>query len=115
MKTILTKINRFNPLKNKVLPLIILCLVLNACTLLNPTITKSKYNQVKTGMALSEVEKIIGKPGETTAEFAVAIPGVPNFPNGNQAFYQWKNADGGSMSAVFINDKLVFKSQANLQ
>lgn len=103
-------------IRNKALTLIILPLLVSACTLNNPSVTKAKYDQVQTNMTGSEVEKIIGHPGESTAETAFSIPGVPTLPIGNkQAVYQWKNTDGSAMTAVFIDDKLVFKAQVNLK
>ncbi|GET37455.1 hypothetical protein [Microseira wollei] len=104
------------PFTNKIVPLIILPLIVSACTLNSPSVTKAKYDQVKTGMTVSEIEKIIGKPGESSGEISFTIPGVPNLPSGNkQAIYQWKNPDGSAMTGVFVDDKLVFKVQVNLK
>jgi hypothetical protein len=104
---------------SKALFLVTLCLFLNACSQLNifnPTVTKEKYDNVKTGMTRTEVEKIVGKPGETTSDFSFEIPGLPNSPiKGEQAFYQWKNEDGSTMNAMFVNGKLLFKTQSNLK
>jgi outer membrane biogenesis lipoprotein LolB len=94
--------------KHKALLLIILSFVVNACTLINPRVTKHHYEQIQTGMTLSQVQNIVGLPGETTA--AVSLPVA-----GEQAFYHWKNPDGSSMTAVFVNDKLVVKNQLNLK
>ena len=103
--------------KHKVLPLIILSLVLNACTLINPnTVTKAKYDQIQTGMTIEQVQRIIGKPGEVSGEMAFNLPGVPNVPiGGQQAVYHWNNPDGSSMTALFINDKLFLKNEFNLK
>ena len=100
-------------IRDKALPVIILSLAITACTLINPTVTKAKYDQIQLGMSLSQTQDIVGKPGETTAEIAFGVP-YPQL-EGKQAFYQWKNPDGSSMIAVFINDKLVFKNQVNLK
>jgi hypothetical protein len=94
--------------RHKALLLIILSLLVNACTLISPRVTKANYDQVQTGMSLSQVQDIIGKPGELTTEISVPI-------GGQQAFYHWKNPDGSSMTAVFIGDKLVLKNQVNLK
>jgi len=94
--------------RHKALLLIILSLVVNACTLISPRVTKAKYDQVQTGMALSQVQDIIGKPGELTTEISVPT-------GGPQAFYHWKNPDGSSMTAIFLNGKLVLKNQINLK
>lgn len=106
----------------KALLLIILSLVVNACTLISPTITKAKYDRVETGLTLSQVQDIMGKPGEASAEISFNIPsisvspGISNQPIGvKPAVYQWKNPDGSLMTAVFMNDKLVAKSQVNLK
>jgi outer membrane protein assembly factor BamE (lipoprotein component of BamABCDE complex) len=88
--------------------LILLSLVVNACTLISPRVTKAKYDQVQTGMTLSQVQDIIGKPGELTTEISVPT-------GGSQAFYHWKNPDGSSMTAIFLNGKLVLKNQINLK
>jgi hypothetical protein len=94
--------------RHKALLLIILSLVVNACTLISPRVTKAKYDQVQTGMTLSQVQDIIGKPGELTTEISVPT-------GGPQAFYHWKNPDGSSMTAIFLNGKLVLKNQINLK
>ena len=101
---------------------IILSLVVNACTLINPKITKAQYDRLETGMALSKVQEIVGKPGEASAEVSFNIPNISVSPDvSNQpmgvkpAVYQWKNPDGSSMTAVFMNDKLVLKTQVNLK
>ena len=88
--------------------LILLSLVVNACTLISPRVTKANYDQVQTGMSLSQVQDIIGKPGELTTEISVPT-------GGPQAFYHWKNPDGSSMTAIFLNGKLVLKNQINLK
>ncbi len=111
------------PPRHKPLLLIIfLSLVVNACTLINPTITKAKYDRVQTDMTLSQVQDLMGKPGENSAEISVKIPsvsglpGVPNLPvEVKPGVYHWKNADGSSMTAIFIKDRLVGKSQVNLK
>jgi hypothetical protein len=73
-------------------------------------------------MTLSQVQDIMGKPGENSAEISVNIPslsglpGVSNLPVGvKPGIYHWKNADGSSMTAIFINDRLVAKTQVNLK
>lgn len=108
--------------KKLILELIILSFVLTACNLINPTITKASYDRVQTGMTISQVRDIVGKPGENSAEIAVNVPNLsiyPGFPNlpteVKPAVYQWKNPDGSSMTAIFVNDKLVAKSQINLK
>lgn len=105
--------------------LLIICflsLLVNACTLINPKITKEKYDRVQTGMTLPQVQEIMGKPGENSAEISFNIPSVSVSPGGSNlpvgvkpAVYQWKNPDDSSMTAVFVNDKLVAKTQLNLK
>ncbi len=103
-------------LRERALSTIILAVVLNACTLNSSTITKDKYEQVQTGMTLAQVQNIMGKNGETTGELSFNIPGMTSSPiEGKQAVYQWKNHDGSSMTAVFINDKLILKTELNLK
>jgi hypothetical protein len=111
------------PARHKSLLLIIFfSLVVNACTLINPTITKAKYDRVQTDMTLSQVQDIMGKPGENSAEISVnipsliSLPGVSNLPLGvKPGIYHWKNPDGSSMTAIFINDRLVAKTHVNLK
>lgn len=78
--------------------------MVNACTLINPKISKRQYDQLETGMTLSQVQHIMGKPGENSAEIY-----------SNTSVYQWKNPDGSSVTAVFVNDKLAVKTQVNLK
>lgn len=108
--------------KNGILKLILLSFVLTACNPINPTITKANYDCVQTGMTMFQVRDIMGKSGEISAEIAVNVPNVsisPGFPNLptelKPAVYQWRNPDGSSMTAIFVNDKLVAKSQINLK
>ena len=110
------------PVSYKVLLLIIVSGLVNACTLINSTITKAKYDRVETGMTLSQVQNIAGKLGEASAEVSFNIPSISVSPGlSNQsmgikpAVYQWKNPDGSLMTAIFMNDKLVAKSQVNLK
>jgi hypothetical protein len=60
-------------------------------------VSMAKYEQVKTGMALAEVEKILGKGIETSRMDAMGTTTVS---------YNWKNSNGSSMSAVFQIDIL---------
>jgi len=116
MKSIISKKISLRQASYKVFLLVTLGLFLNACNLIKPTVTKAEYDQVKTGMTRAEVEKIVGKPGETTSDFSFEIPGLPNAPiKGEQAFYEWKNEDGSTMNAMFVNGKLLFKTQSNLK
>ena len=103
--------------RHKALPLIIiLSFLVNACNLINPTITKAKYDRLQTGMTRSQVQDIMGRPGEISADISFKLPPIPNLPSGGQqGIYQWKNPDGSLMTAVFINDQLVLKSQVNLK
>ena len=120
----------------KLLPVIILSIALNGCELFNQAVnnpiinqnqtstsqnqtvvvTKAQYDQVQNNMTLSEVEKIIGKPGQS-ADSSFSIPGSANQPavNSKQTYYQWVNPDGSLMIAIFVDDKLFFKSQVNLK
>lgn len=117
MNTIPKTITIFKKAKYKAFTLIALSLLINACTLINPnTVTKAKYDQIQTGMTLEQVQKVVGKPGEVTGEMSFNVPGVPDVPiGGQQALYHWKNPDGSSMTALFINDKLVLKTELNLK
>jgi hypothetical protein len=123
MDTIFRRIRMLKPARYKALLIIgFLSLLVNACTLISPKITKEKYDRVQTGMTLPQVQEIMGKPGENSAEISFNIPSVSVSPGASNlavgvkpAVYQWKNPDGGSMTAVFINDKLVLKNQVNLK
>ena len=64
----------------------------------------------------------MSKPGENSAEISFNIPSVSVSPAASNlavgvkpAVYQWKNPDGSSMTAIFVNEKLVAKSQINLK
>jgi hypothetical protein len=69
-------------------------------------VSMAKYEQVKTGMALAEVEKILGKGIETSRMDAMGTTTVS---------YNWKNSNGSSMSAVFQNDLVTSKMQFGLK
>ncbi len=122
MNSVFQKNTRLKSAIYQAITLAILSLVVNACTLINPTITKAKYDRVETDMTLSQVQDIMGNPGEASAEVSFNVPSV-SLSSGvsNQAIavkpsvYQWKNSDGSSMTAVFVNDKLVLKTQVNLK
>jgi hypothetical protein len=70
-------------------------------------LTKAKYEQIKDGMSLKEVNDILGKDGEETSSSKVGSTKI--------ATYKWSGEDYAYVFCNFTNDKLTFKSQANLK
>jgi hypothetical protein len=69
-------------------------------------ITLAKYEQIKTGMSIAEVEKILGKGEETHRMDANGITAVG---------YIWKNPTGSNITASFQNGQLNSKFHAGLK
>lgn len=70
-------------------------------------LTKAKYDQLKNGMSLKEVNDILGKSGEETSSSQVGSTKI--------ATYKWQGEDFEYIFCNFSNDKMTFKSQANLK
>jgi hypothetical protein len=71
------------------------------------SLTMDKYNQLKDGMAKSEVENILGSKG---TEFSSTSGGGYTF-----SVYQWRGEDYSSITITFKNDKVMSKSQYGLK
>lgn len=71
------------------------------------SLTMAKYNQLKTGMARSEVERILGGAGE---EISSTSGGGVNF-----SVNKWSGEDYASVIISFRNDKIMSKSQVGLK
>lgn len=82
----------------------ILCLA--GCGGVGATVTKAEFDQVQTGMSYSQVQAIIGDPGEKLSE--------TNMAGFSTVMYMWKNPTGSNMNAMFQNDKLISKAQISL-
>lgn len=67
----------------------------------------AKYEQVKSGMSVAEVEAVLGKGEELSR---IEMPNVPTTVS-----YIWKNPTGTNMTAVFQGDKLQSKAQFGLK
>jgi hypothetical protein len=70
-------------------------------------LTLEKYNQIKDGMSLKEVNDLLGKEGQESSSSKVGSTKI--------ATYKWQGNDYEYIFCNFTNDKLTFKSQANLK
>ena len=70
-------------------------------------LTLEKYNQIKDGMTLKEVNDLLGKDGQESSSSRVGSTKI--------ATYKWQGNDYEYIFCNFTNDKLTFKSQANLK
>jgi len=71
-------------------------------------VTKSKFDQIKTGMTLAQVEGILGKGTESTGA-AGAIAGLA----GSAKVVTWKDGDK-TITVTFANDKVVLTAASGL-
>ena len=71
-------------------------------------VTLSNYTQLKKGMSYAEVVKILGKEGTNTGA-KHSLPGT------KVVQYLWNGEDGGSMTALFQNNRLISKAQSGLK
>jgi len=76
--------------------------------LLDQVVHRAEYDRIEPGQSLMVVETIIGHPGEELSRTDLA--GAPT-----TVVYQWINADGSNMNAMFQNDRLVQKAQFGLK
>jgi hypothetical protein len=101
--------------------LLVSCLLLPACA--NKKVTKANFDQIKEGMTLADVEKILGK-GEkesgdgsgVAAQAGVAVGGVESMasrPNPDNSTYVWESGDK-KITVYFFQDKVRNKTQAGL-
>lgn len=70
-------------------------------------LTLEKYNQIKDGMSLKEVNDLLGKEGVESSSSKVGSTKIST--------YKWQGNDYEYIFCNFTNDKLTFKSQANLK
>lgn len=79
-----------------------------------PVVTMDEYTQIREGMTYSQVVSIIGASGEEVASNVIeGVPGV--MPTMRTTMYQWVNADGSNMNAMFQNGELIQKAQFGLR
>lgn len=71
-----------------------------------PVVTKAEYDQLREGMALEDVQRIIGASGEEQSRSDLA--GITT------VMYSWMNSNGSNMNAMFQNNKLITKAQFGL-
>lgn len=75
--------------------------------------TLEKFNRIQTGMPLHQVERIIGRPGETVSD--VTIGAGTQFETSN-AIYTFRAANGiANMTVQIQNGHVIGKSQIALE
>jgi hypothetical protein len=72
-----------------------------------PQLTMAKYNKIKSGMTYKQVVKLLGAEGRETSS--------TNANGTKTTTYKWQDGDIKFIFGNFTNDKLTFKSQANLK
>jgi len=70
-------------------------------------LTKAKFEQLKNGMSYKEVVSILGKEGEETSSSQVGKTTIRTM--------KWQGVNYEYIFVNFTNDKMTFKSQANLK
>ena len=90
-----------------------LCLLIPAC---KNRVTRANFDQIKEGMTLAEVEKILGKgtkeEGDGTgvaAQFGVAMPQAPTVGGGET--YKWER--GNNSITVTVRDGKVTSKRSS--
>jgi|GEM_PF-1310630 len=77
-------------------------------------VNRQQYDQLLPGMSYERAIEIVGRTA--TDSDASSFQGVGDLlPPTNAATCVWRNADGSTMVAVFVNDRLTFKGQKNLR
>jgi hypothetical protein len=71
-----------------------------------PVVTRAHYAQISEGMSYERVRGIIGNSGEEVSRATLA--------GHTTIMYQWMNANGSGMNAMFQNGRLVTKAQMGL-
>jgi hypothetical protein len=69
-------------------------------------INRDRFNQIKKGMTLKQVEEVIGSSGKLIADSTTS--------EGTGQVYSWKNPQGSNAIVEFKNGKVVAKVQAGL-
>ena len=71
-----------------------------------PVVTAAEFSQIRDGMTYQQVRDVIGAAGEQISRSRMV--GITT------VMYQWTNADGSNMNAMFQDDALVQKAQLGL-
>lgn len=90
------------------------CLFLQGC---EDQLTLANYNQIKTGQADYEVEKLLGGKGvkDETTGMSISGAGIASSSGGgSQVTFIWKGR-GKEVSVTFAGGKVVTKSQRGLE
>jgi hypothetical protein len=69
-------------------------------------INRDRFNKIKKGMTLKQVELVIGIPGKLIADSSTS--------EGTGQVYSWKNPQGSNAIVEFKNGKVAAKAQAGL-
>lgn len=75
-------------------------------------VTAQNYTDIKEGMKYSQVEEIIGSPGEEISRSKMDLGDGTSVLT---VMVQWQNPDGSNMNAMFQNNQLIQKAQYGLE
>lgn len=75
-------------------------------------VTLDKYNQVKIGMSLQQINQIMGFPGTQLTEGTTSRSATGEI---SAVSYGWSNPDGSRVSIVLINDKVSSVNEKGLR
>lgn len=100
----------------KIIYSLVLSFILAACS--RGVAIKAKYDALQYGMSYEEAVKVIGGAGNLANQKRLT-PGVPRAGEKEEDVsylktYEWKNPNGTTITAVFLNNKLSQKGQSGL-
>jgi len=89
------------------------CLVVSGC---ENQVTADNFAKVKSGMSLSQVQKILGRGRDDTSHAGTSIssPGIAATSKTNDTVHLWDDGQGGTIQVIFQDDKAVQMTKTGL-